>query len=347
MTLWVGCSAYARGDEMAQAIKQDAACQRLQKQLVTLSKQNRQQEVALEKAEAKLNDLDRLQYLKTSTLQRRYELLQKLIRAIQRLVRHGPDALAQTSNQPDELIRSVLLLRSLLQSAVDNNIILQSDVKNLHIIRRNIDDEKQRIQATYHTLTKQSQKIESVLDKRRRLLKKEIDRRKRIDARVNRLASGARSLHDLIASIRTPADKAKKAKPAPSKTLDRLGRYEFLPVQGKIVTRYGEKSSDSKEGLGTVIEGRASARVLSPIEGEIVFAGPFRMYRNILIIKHHDSYFTLIAGLDRVDVDQGQHVEAGEPIGMMGGKGRPRLYLELRRDGDSINPQAWLTDLGQ
>jgi len=40
----------------------------------------------------------------------------------------------------------------------------------------------------------------------------------------------------------------------------------------------------------------------------------------------------------------GQYLKLGEPIGIMGNSGanRPKLYVELRRNNQPINPEPWL-----
>ena len=59
----------------------------------------------------------------------------------------------------------------------------------------------------------------------------------------------------------------------------------------------------------------------------------------------------LLAGLSQIDVQLGQFVLAGEPVGLMSGAPRgakgtppanaPVLYVELRKDGRSIDPDPW------
>jgi septal ring factor EnvC (AmiA/AmiB activator) len=46
----------------------------------------------------------------------------------------------------------------------------------------------------------------------------------------------------------------------------------------------------------------------------------------------------------RSDSVVGQWVLAGEPVGEMGDAdaGRPVLYVELRRNGDPVNPLPWI-----
>jgi septal ring factor EnvC (AmiA/AmiB activator) len=62
-----------------------------------------------------------------------------------------------------------------------------------------------------------------------------------------------------------------------------------------------------------------------------------------LIIEHGDGYHSLLAGLDRIEGTVGQWLVAGEPVGTMpASEKKPRLYLELRHDGQPINPLPWL-----
>ena len=48
--------------------------------------------------------------------------------------------------------------------------------------------------------------------------------------------------------------------------------------------------------------------------------------------------------MGRIDVLLEQHVLVGEPVGVMESiaEAKPRLYVELRRDGHPINPLPWL-----
>ncbi|MBU2090168.1 MAG: peptidoglycan DD-metalloendopeptidase family protein, partial [Alphaproteobacteria bacterium] len=116
-----------------------------------------------------------------------------------------------------------------------------------------------------------------------------------------------------------------------------------LPVQGKIAHSYGERS-DTGTLKGIRIAARDNAVVIAPFDGQVVYAGRFRGYGQILIIEHGDGYHTLLAGLGRIDSVSGQYLLAGEPIGSMSidGDASPELYVELRRNGEPINPLPWL-----
>ena len=130
-----------------------------------------------------------------------------------------------------------------------------------------------------------------------------------------------------------------------------------FPVTGALSGRYGEAAGSAEDpGLrakGITITTRGGAQVVAPFDGIVAFAGPFRGYGQLLIIEHSEGYHTLLAGMGRIDAVVGSRVLAGEPVGIMGNaadrasdekNGAPALYVELRRDGQPINPLPWLAD---
>ena len=116
-----------------------------------------------------------------------------------------------------------------------------------------------------------------------------------------------------------------------------------VPARGKVTGRYGESTGYGNTAKGITIQTRADAQIVAPYDGKVVFAGPFRGYQQILIIEHTGGYHTLLAGMDQVDTGVGQWLLAGEPVGSMADSknGTPRLYFELRRRGQPINPLPW------
>jgi septal ring factor EnvC (AmiA/AmiB activator) len=117
-------------------------------------------------------------------------------------------------------------------------------------------------------------------------------------------------------------------------------------VVGRLVGLYGQPTRTGLTRKGITIETSADATVIAPYEGHVVFAGKFRGYGQLLIIEHSEGYHTLLADLERIDCVIGQWVTAGEPVGAMGRPGsgdKPALYVELRRNGQPVNPLPWLT----
>ncbi len=124
-----------------------------------------------------------------------------------------------------------------------------------------------------------------------------------------------------------------------------------LPVQGRRVLAFGDRTQYGGQSKGLVLETRHGAQVTSPCDGWIVFAGEFRTFGQLLIINAGDGYHILLAGLSQIDVQLGQFVLTGEPVGLMTAPPKaakaitqgnaPVLYIEFRKDNKPIDPESW------
>ena len=127
-----------------------------------------------------------------------------------------------------------------------------------------------------------------------------------------------------------------------------------LPAQGRRVLTFGEKTQYGSQSRGLVLETRHGGQVVSPSDGWIVYAGEFRSYGQLLIINAGGGYHILLAGLSQIDVQLGQFVLAGEPVGVMSAAAKspqakaqdnaPILYIEFRKDKQPIDPDPWWSD---
>jgi septal ring factor EnvC (AmiA/AmiB activator) len=115
------------------------------------------------------------------------------------------------------------------------------------------------------------------------------------------------------------------------------------PVAGRVLRGFGDQA-EGGAARGQTILAPAGARVVSPCAGRAVFSGPFRSYGLLLIVDCAEGHHVVLAGLGRLDAAAGARLLAGEPVGVMGDGdgGRGRLYLELRRNGQAVDPQPWL-----
>ena len=140
-----------------------------------------------------------------------------------------------------------------------------------------------------------------------------------------------------------PPPRLDPSKPANLRPFAGAHGHLVYPVSGELMRRYGENDELGVVSKGITFETRPAAQVIAPYDGRVLFAGPFRGYGQILIIEHGDGYHSLLAGLDRVESPVGQWLVAGEPIGAMPkGTTKPHLYLELRHNGQPINPLPWM-----
>ncbi|MCF6115656.1 murein hydrolase activator EnvC [Mesorhizobium muleiense] len=129
-----------------------------------------------------------------------------------------------------------------------------------------------------------------------------------------------------------------------------------LPVTGKIKRRFGASDGNGAVMLGDMVATQSGAIVTAPADGNVLYAGPFRSYGQLLILNAGDGYHVVLAGMSRISVASGQSVLAGEPVGVMGearvastsasknGNATPELYVEFRKDGKPVDPTPWWAD---
>jgi len=126
-----------------------------------------------------------------------------------------------------------------------------------------------------------------------------------------------------------------------------------LPTNGVSVIEFGNNDGFGGSASGTFIVTRAEAQVVAPADGWVIYQGPYLNYGQIVILNVGQDYNVLLAGLASTNVTLGQFVLMGEPVGIMGkrtisqtiatsaGNSRPTLYIELRKEGEPIDPSDW------
>ena len=146
---------------------------------------------------------------------------------------------------------------------------------------------------------------------------------------------------------------ANTSRTEPAIPFDEIKGHLPLPAAGEFILTFGQKATDGTLSKSAALATRPNARVRSPADGWIVYAGPFRSYGDLVIINVGGNYHVVLYGLDRAHVTPGQFVLTGEPIGKMGAKqiasvgavdlssAQPVLYVEFRKDGTSIDPAPW------
>ena len=119
-----------------------------------------------------------------------------------------------------------------------------------------------------------------------------------------------------------------------------------LPFRGKIIKshdRWGEDIVKTHKGI--FIQGPLGAEVRAVFPGRVDFSGSLKGYGQTIVINHGSRFFTVSAHLSERYKEEGDMVEKGTVIGLLGETGlfeKPRLYFEIRRAGTSLNPLQWI-----
>lgn len=267
--------------------------------------------------------------------------LTALIDQKRRLQSRTAEQQAASEQRMARLAREAADLRDLIQK------IEREAAQRERAAREAAEREQARRQALQQEQKRQLEREEARKAAEAREEERQATRARQAQAENARQTQANSAQQQLAAALPNPAQ---LERPANIRSFPANARNELLmPVHGRLLRRYGQRvESGGEASKGISIATREGAQVIAPFDGKVVYAGDFRGYGRILIIEHGKRYHTLLAGIERVDAIEGQWILAGEPIGVMTGDGvrKPELYLELRRNGQPINPLPWLAATG-
>ncbi|MER9341645.1 murein hydrolase activator EnvC [Mesorhizobium sp. M0601] len=325
-----------------------------------------------------------------ASLAARRDVLAEVLGALQRMGLNPPPAILVKPEDALSSVRSAILLGAVVPELRQQTDMLLADLKEQSRVTASIEAERARLTAAVGEQAAEKKRLGMLLEAKQKLA---ADTQTALAVEKQRsatLAAKAGSLKELIASLE--ADRARKAadaaKAAEQKTADAdkgpvsaaaptelaslpvpesnrltaaapfsaLQGQIALPVTGRIKRRFGADDGNGAVMLGDMVATQSGAIVTAPADGNVLYAGPFRSYGQLLILNAGDGYHVVLAGMSRISVASGQSVLAGEPVGAMGearvastsasknGNATPELYVEFRKDGKPVDPAPWWAD---
>lgn len=124
------------------------------------------------------------------------------------------------------------------------------------------------------------------------------------------------------------------------------------PVQDSntvsLSNRYGYRANPGGETrtfhAGIDILASQGSVILAAGDGTVIETGFDAERGNYLILDHGDGLTTVYAQCRNLEAEEGDTVQAGEPIAAVGSTGMatgPHLHFEVRQDGEAQNPVAY------
>lgn len=123
-------------------------------------------------------------------------------------------------------------------------------------------------------------------------------------------------------------------------------KLAYTPVSGTLSSRYGVSSrirSSNHTGLDIATATGTPIKVVAG--GTVTHASYQGSYGNLVKVNHGNGLETWYAHTSKMYVTVGQKVEAGEVIAAVGSTGNStgsHLHLEIRINGQHVNPQNYL-----
>ncbi len=373
--------AAASEHERARALREEserlrAELTQLRPDLVDAAAAAQTREQALARLERELGLLAERQGVARADLRRDEAGLVALLAALERMSWRPAEAIALSHASLTEASRSALLFGAVAPALKDRAERLKSELAELAALRRDIDARQASVRHEAEGLAAEHRTLARLFDRQSELLKQTEGERRAAEGHAAELAGEAEDLRELLAEIErkraqeaaeaqagaeaeaqartetvTPEEKPptvvaslSEVRPEQPPSITAAEGSLVMPAAGRLRTGFDETNSAGLASNGLVIETRANAVVVAPFDGEVVFAGPFRGYGPLLIIEHGEDYYSLLAGLGRIDCVLGQWLLAGQPVGVMGPDSdeSPTLYVEMRRGGQPIDPLPWM-----
>jgi septal ring factor EnvC (AmiA/AmiB activator) len=347
---------------------------KLNQDLVDTATRIRDLERKIAAIEAKLKPLDADEARVRASLDSRRATIAEVLAIMQRMGLHPPPALMVSPEDALQSVRSAMLLGSVLPQMRERMEALARDLGELVRLRKEIATERDSLKTEVASIEADRTRMAALVGERQ---KQQAEREASLAAERSRavdLARQANSLQDLITKLEAGLDKESRAarqaarpdassvqgpglgrdpgRLAPAVNFASLKKHVQLPVNGVKIRDFGAPDSTGGAERGLSIATRAGAQVTAPADAWVVYAGPFRSYGQLLILNAGGGYHLLLAGMERISVDLGQFVLAGEPVATMGsgshiaailatGSSQPVLYIEFRKDGAPIDPGPW------
>jgi septal ring factor EnvC (AmiA/AmiB activator) len=333
--------------------------------------QRREEQAAA--AEVRLADLSAQAEAARTRLTRDRAALDDLLAALMTFGSHRPPALAASPEDAGKAVRAAILMGDAAPALSVRAKELAAQIDNLNRLAEGVKREKDMLSVTNAALAARREEIDALAQEKRLQRVSLETETAALRAETERLARQADTLHDLLDSLAAAAPSAPSTKPqppgpakraapaAPSLTRPRPNDLPGSPIAsaprpsaqkvsaplppavGKRIRRFGQKAGGVANS-GLVLATRAGAQVVAPLDARVEYAGVFRSYGQMLILDVGGDILVVVSGLDALYPEAGQWVLAGEPIGRMADQKTPspELYLEVRRNGQPVDPEKWL-----
>jgi len=122
------------------------------------------------------------------------------------------------------------------------------------------------------------------------------------------------------------------------------------PLDGRQTSPFGAyrrySDGDRSYHTGLDLTNRRGTPVVAAADGEVVIARAQAIHGNAVILHHGQGVTSSYSHLREMAVQEGEQVNAGQQLGIMGSTGQstgPHLHFGVVVSGRAVDPQQWLT----
>ena len=326
--------------------------QSLQARLIANAAKVQELEAASEMTEEELAALSEKERVLLADLNRDRDRVAHLLAVLQRLYSDRPPALALRPDDSLAAARGTMQLGVMLPPVYEQVAELDRSLKTLAATQSALKTKADDAQREAAQLTSSRAELDKLLQLRNSetaAAEAKLTDVRAVTETVARQTQNLKTLIDRIAALRAGADSKSgmtvvSAQNSNARTLQR-GSLR-APVVGTAAA--GDPAGPGitpgvNRPQGLWFSARGQAQAVAPGDSEVVFAGSYQNLGLVLILEMLGGYHLTLAGLGRIDVHIGDLVLAGEPVGVLPSGNAARLYMELRRNGQTVDPAPWMS----
>lgn len=349
-----------RGDALEEAARRaTAAADRTASEAAAVAARIQQSEAEIAIAQASVREIDRQRAELRLRIAQRQEPVVRLTAALQLMSRRP---LVFSLMRADTLRETVYLravLETMLPEVQRRTAGLRSEIARGRQLQDKARNAAASLKASEEGLNVRRQQLVAIESRQRIASRSAQGVASREADRALALAEDTRDIAALMERLQADGDLRNQlaALPGPVPRPDRPGSMLvvdvnaparqatgglawIMPVSGRIVSGFGDVNGAARS-IGVTLAPAAGAQVVAPAAGRVAFAGDYRGFGRIVIIDHDGGWTSLITNLGRLDVTVAAKVLQGSPLGLAG-PGRPTITIELRKDGNPVNPLAMI-----
>ncbi|MBR0128529.1 MAG: peptidoglycan DD-metalloendopeptidase family protein, partial [Neisseriaceae bacterium] len=349
-------------DNIRQEIKQvDKEVSQQKAQQDKLEAQIRQTDKELAKQRAELAKIDSEKQIAVAELQRLQKEASELEERINGMKKQVTRLLeSRYRNRTPEAVIMLLQNKNPNEKGRQLQYLRKIQAANQQAIVR-LGEQQEELKRQSELINEQMAKIQELINRQQKIIA-DLERKKKSDrlavakldkdiskneSKIKELREDEQQMSSLLKRISTAKTEKHERQPEkenlPKNTaFSKLQGTLSMPMNGKIVGRFGGEKSSGGNYNGIYIAGNAGT-VRSVASGKVAYAQELRGYGNTVVIDHDGEYLSVYSGLSMLAVMAGDSVSPRQQIGVSGAMPNEvaGLYFELRHRSQPINPASW------
>ncbi|NNK79111.1 MAG: peptidoglycan DD-metalloendopeptidase family protein [Litoreibacter sp.] len=277
--------------------------------------------------------------------------LSRLVGALQTIGRSPAPLWTMHPSGPLGAARSALIISDVTPALARDAAVLRAQLEELSILRVLQEEAAASLTQALSGVQQARADLSKAIADRTDLPRRFISDTEQISA----LVQNSDTLSGFADSLLTLETGAMPARESFQKVKGKLR----MPTEGRLLHAFNEPDAAGIARPGLLWATSAQSLVMAPWTATIRYAGPLLSYGNVIILEPESGFLLILGGMGQTFGEIGELVEEGAPLGLMSGtlqdidaflmnaaKGssgnrQESLYIELRQDGEALDPSSW------